>query len=165
MPYYEKSEDWLQQSALLLQARPSTVHPFHPHFSRPSLARAAAHQGREDRRCRRHHHHHILLHDNTSSSSSSSNEPPRGHLVLKTYDPVSGTALKYKTAKAAEVGRLVQMLGTLGRRMAALPEVVVVPVAEDAGEGGSGVQTPVPVEGPPGGGQAGGKGKKKKGKR
>lgn len=89
--------------------------------------------------------------------------------MLKTYDPHSGVTLKYKTSKAAEVGRLVQMLGTLGRGMAGLAtpatatatdpaaggeDEVMVDVAGAVGaggEGGSGVQTPV------GGGGAGGK--------
>ena len=46
---------------------------------------------------------------------------PRAYLVLKTYDPESGIVLKYKTDKAAEVGRLIASLGRLGRDMAALP--------------------------------------------
>ena len=46
---------------------------------------------------------------------------PRALLTLKTYDPVSGTCLKYKTDKAAEVGRLATSLGRCGRVMAALP--------------------------------------------
>ncbi|KAK3357204.1 signal recognition particle 9 kDa protein-domain-containing protein [Lasiosphaeria hispida] len=155
MPYYEKSEDWLQQSALLLQARPSTTRITTRYHLKLARRRTKAEK--------------TVAPDTTTITplepTTQATKPPRGHLVLKTYDPASGTALKYKTSKAAEVGRLVQMLGTLGRRMAALPEVAVVPVVEDAGEGGSGVQTPVPAEGPPGGGQAGGKGKKRKGKR
>ena len=39
-------------------------------------------------------------------------------LTLKTYDPVSGVCLKYRTDKAAEVGRLVSSLGRLGKAMA-----------------------------------------------
>ena len=42
--------------------------------------------------------------------------------MLKTYDPESGVVLKYKTDKAADVGRLIAGLGRLGRDMAALPE-------------------------------------------
>jgi len=48
---------------------------------------------------------------------------PRAYIELKTYDPESGVALKYKTDKAAEVGRLIASLGRLGRHMAALPEI------------------------------------------
>lgn len=47
---------------------------------------------------------------------------PRATLTLKTYCPESGVCLKYKTDRAAEVGRLVAGLGRLGRHMAALPE-------------------------------------------
>lgn len=100
--------------------------------------------------------------------------------MLKTFDPVSGVALKYKTSKAAEVGRLVQMLGTLGRRMAGQTErddtapatAATAISAEMEGveaTGGSGAQTPLTgAGGGPAGGQqggGGGKGKKKKGKR
>lgn len=45
----------------------------------------------------------------------------RAHLVLKTYDPVSGACLKYKTDKAAEVGRLVAALGKCGKVMSGMP--------------------------------------------
>ena len=44
--------------------------------------------------------------------------------MLKTYDPASGACLKYKTDKAAEVGRLVGALGKCGRVMAELPPKV-----------------------------------------
>lgn len=47
---------------------------------------------------------------------------PRAVLVLKTYDHESGACLKFKTDRAAEVGRLIAGLGRLGRHMAALPE-------------------------------------------
>jgi hypothetical protein len=40
---------------------------------------------------------------------------------LKTYDPESGVVLKFKTDRAAEVGRLIGSLGRMGRHMAALP--------------------------------------------
>lgn len=43
-------------------------------------------------------------------------------LTLKTYEPRSGVCLKYRTDKAAEVGRLVAILGRLGKNMAALPD-------------------------------------------
>lgn len=46
---------------------------------------------------------------------------PKAWLVLKTYDPESGVVLKFKTDKAADVGRLINGLGRLGRHMAALP--------------------------------------------
>jgi hypothetical protein len=46
---------------------------------------------------------------------------------------VSGTTLKYRTDKAAEVGRLIAAMGSLGREMAALPEVKGDVVMGDAG--------------------------------
>ena len=46
---------------------------------------------------------------------------PRAVLTLKTFDPESGVCLKFKTDKAADVGRLVGGLGRLGRHMVALP--------------------------------------------
>ncbi|KAK3333797.1 signal recognition particle 9 kDa protein-domain-containing protein [Cercophora scortea] len=177
MPYYDKSEDWLHQSALLLQARPATTRittrynlkPAHRVTKAEKAAAAAA----------------STTSPPPSTANAASKKPPRGHLVLKTFDPSSGVCLKYKTSKAAEVGRLVQMLGTLGRRMAALPEVavsgggaqdeVMADAAAEAEVGvGSGVQTPVPSAAaaaaaavPAAASQAGGggKGKKKKGKR
>lgn len=64
----------------------------------------------------------------TDASTTTTTEPklaqqPIAYLKLKTYDPISGTTLKYKTDKAAEVGRLVAAMGSLGREMAALPEI------------------------------------------
>ena len=86
---------------------------------------------------------------------------PRGVLVLKTYDPVSGTTLKYKTHKAAEVSRLVYAsLGRLGRNMAAVPVVDEVVMADAPAEEKVKVEEKVPQTG--GGQQGGGGGKKKK---
>lgn len=104
-------------------------------------------------------------------ASTSTPKPPRAKLILKTYDPHSGVCLKYKTAKAQEVGRLVQMLGSLGRNMAALPAALPAAVDEEVG-GAAGTATP-PVAGggaqqgaatgsAPAAGGDGGKGKKKK---
>ncbi|TAQ87420.1 hypothetical protein B7494_g4239 [Chlorociboria aeruginascens] len=65
-----------------------------------------------------------LISTSTSAQtpSTSAPEPIRGTLVLKTYDPVSGATLKYETNKAAEVGRLIQILGRLARPMSGLAE-------------------------------------------
>jgi len=59
----------------------------------------------------------------TTTTESKLAQQPIAYLELKTYDPISGTTLKYKTDKAAEVGRLVAAMGSLGREMAALPEI------------------------------------------
>lgn len=100
--------------------------------------------------------------------------PPRGSLVIKTYDPVSGVTLKYRTTKAAEVSRLVySSLGRLGRSMAAVPLDVPEEAMPDASGGGggdgdnkgSGAATPASQQ--PQGQQAqqGGGKKKKKGRK
>ena len=47
---------------------------------------------------------------------------PKAVLALKTFDPESGVCLKFKTDRAAEVGRLISGLGRLGRHSAALPQ-------------------------------------------
>lgn len=86
--------------------------------------------------------------------------------------------MKYKTDKAAEVGRLISSLSRLGRSMAGLPEVKEDVIMLDAqaveGTGAeitSGVATPVVEKGNlvGGGGQQAGGGqggkKKKKGKK
>lgn len=94
-------------------------------------------------------------------------KPPRGKLIIKTYDPQSGVCLKYKTSKAAEVGRLVQMLGSLGRNMGGLKSApITAPAVEEEASAVTGTATPpVSVSGagtPVAGGGDSGKGKKKK---
>lgn len=96
-------------------------------------------------------------------------------LVLKTFDPVSGVCLKYRTNKAAEVGRLVASLGQCGRVMAALPvkeqakehgaDVDVGAVKEEGSGGGDSKAAAGDASGGVGGGSGGGGKKKKKGKR
>lgn len=61
--------------------------------------------------------------EQATDTQSAPAQPPRAYLELKTFDPGTGACLKYKTDKAAEVGRLIATLGTLGRDMAALPEL------------------------------------------
>lgn len=115
-----------------------------------------------------------------ATDPSAATKPPRASLIIKTFDPHSGVCLKYKTTKAAEVSRLVQLLGSLGRKMAALPDAPAPAPAAAEDEAAAGTATP-PVGGPAGGaagagqpaqqaqagaGAGGGKGnKKKKGKR
>jgi hypothetical protein len=113
------------------------------------------------------------------ADAAAATKHPRASLIIKTFDPHSGVCLKYKTTKAAEVSRLVQLLGSLARKMAALPDAPApAPAVED--EAAAGTVT-APVGGGPGGaaggagqpaqqtqagaGGGGGKGKKKKGKR
>lgn len=99
-------------------------------------------------------------------------KPPRGKLIIKTFDPASGVCLKYKTSKAAEVGRLVQMLGSLGRNMGGLKAApITAAVVEDDAAVAAGAATPTPpvpaaaaAAAAVGGGEGKGK-KKKKGKK
>lgn len=99
--------------------------------------------------------------------------PPRASLVFKTYDPVSGVALKFRTTKAAEVSRLVYAsLGRLGRGMAAVPEPPELAeeampdapaeggAATPSGAGASAAASAAPQQAAGGGGK-----KKKKGKK
>ncbi|RSL48454.1 hypothetical protein CEP52_007961 [Fusarium oligoseptatum] len=136
MPYFKTSQEWLDQSIALLEARPATTrittkYSLTPAPSRPDDAAATA-------------------------------KPPRGSLVLKTYDPVSGVALKYRTTKAAEVSRLVHAsLGRLGRSMAAVPDVPEVSMP-DAGEEEQKEQAAATSQQPPAAQSGGGGGKKKK---
>ncbi|GKT53609.1 WD repeat protein [Colletotrichum tofieldiae] len=161
MPTYKTSQEWLEQSSLLLQARPATtrittkysIKPVKPRKSKTSTEDATA----------------------TGDAPMTDAKPPRGSLVLKTFDPASGVTLKYRTTKAAEVSRLVTCLGTLGRTMStskAPVEVKDEPMTDAAGSASgapaAGEDTPVGgVAGAPtptGAGGGGGK-KKKKGKK
>ncbi|KAK3340095.1 signal recognition particle 9 kDa protein-domain-containing protein [Neurospora tetraspora] len=196
MPYYEKSEDWLHQSALLLQARPQTTRVTTSYALRPALRPSKTEKlaAKEARRQRETSSKTTTSKTKTPAApapaepaaatdvTAATKKPSRGHLVLKTFDPHSGVCLKYKTSKAAEVGRLIQMLGQLGRRMAALPvdeakesaDVVMADAAAAAAEEGAaavsgtatpvigGQATPAAAAGGAAGGQGGGQGKKKK---
>ncbi|KAF2809039.1 uncharacterized protein BDZ99DRAFT_444994 [Mytilinidion resinicola] len=172
MPRFSTSAEWLSQSSLLLKARPTSTRisskysVLSPKASKVSKSRkkAATLTASEPAAAP------------ASDDVSATPTPTRANIAtftLKTYDPASGTCLKYQTNKAAEVGRLVGSLGKLARVMAALPEVVEdlsAPIDQ------AGTHTPVPegvgkdvkagdAKGPPGGGGAGGGKKKKKGKK
>ncbi|KAM0436197.1 hypothetical protein ACHAPT_003089 [Fusarium lateritium] len=137
MPYFKTSQEWLDQSVALLEARPATTrittkYSLSPAPSRPDDATATA-------------------------------KPPRGNLVLKTYDPVSGVTLKYRTTKAAEVSRLVYAsLGRLGRSMAAVPDVPEVTMPDAAEDEQQQQQQATTSQQPPAAQSGGGGGKKKK---
>ncbi|KAF6836028.1 hypothetical protein CPLU01_03933 [Colletotrichum plurivorum] len=107
MPTYKTSQEWLEQSSLLLQARPTTMRDL-PHQTRIttkySIKSVKPRKSRKDD-------------EDDSTMPDAPAKPPRGSLEIKTYDPVSGVALKYRTTKAAEVSRLITTLGSLGRTM------------------------------------------------
>ncbi|MCJ1428987.1 hypothetical protein MMC29_006900 [Sticta canariensis] len=134
MPYLPTAQSWLQNSTLLLSARPTTTRIttkytiLHPRSS--DSAKVSRPQPQ------------LKSISTTSAPASAASPTPTSHhqptkavLVLKTYDPVSGTCLKYRTDKAADVGRLIAALGTCGRVMAALPEKEKGAEKEEGGEG------------------------------
>merc|ERR1712000_122670 len=134
MPYFKTAQEWVDQSKLLLEARPATTRITTKYSIDPPKPPRKS----------------------TDDATSAEAPKPRGSLVVKTYDPESGVVLKYRTTKAQEVSRLIQSsLGRLGKGMAAVPggmdeEVVMTeapPVADEKGTGQA---------------QSGGGGKKKK---
>ncbi|CAK7269741.1 hypothetical protein SEPCBS119000_003721 [Sporothrix epigloea] len=176
------SQQWLHQSSLLLEARPFTTKITCRYSVKPKPARRvkknAGNQDGEDQ---------TLPDAPAKSASAPVGQNPRAKLVLKTVDPASGVCLKYETTKAAEVSRLVQLLGQLSRRQAGLvaagtasleqhEDVVMGDVASAAAAEGPGAAaaatatppaapSPTPAQQQQGGSGGGGKGKKKKGKR
>lgn len=152
MTIFTTSQEWLHQSKLLLDARPASTRI----TTRYSIRKADQKPHKD-------------------GEAMPDAKPPRARLVLKTYDHVSGACLKYRTSKAAEVSRLIQMLGSLGRRQAALPhreDGLLEPAGAGAAatavepEAVASVATPAQQQTPqPQAGGGGAKGKKKKGKR
>ncbi|KAI0097642.1 signal recognition particle 9 kDa protein-domain-containing protein [Nemania sp. FL0031] len=178
MPYYATSQEWLRQSALLLEARPSTTRITTTYHLTDKTGTSKKRQ-----KLRQQEHESS---SSTTPATTPSPAAPRASLTIKAYDPHSGTCLKYRTTKAAEVSRLILSLGQLGRRMAALPtdtdavmadagaaEEVGTPGVEKAegsgsvgaGAGASG-KGQAPTQGQQqGSGGGGGKGKKKRAKK
>ncbi|MCJ1478811.1 hypothetical protein MMC13_007495 [Lambiella insularis] len=107
MVYFKDSQAYLQQSILLLEARPTTARI----STRYTLLRLNHSKSRKSK---------PRPASTTTGPVDPSPLPSRAYIILKTYDPVSGTCLKYRTDKAAEVGRLVAGLGRCARTMAAL---------------------------------------------
>ncbi|EHK47315.1 hypothetical protein TRIATDRAFT_298955 [Trichoderma atroviride IMI 206040] len=146
MPYFKTSQEWLDHSVALLEARPSSTRVTTRYSIKPVKPRKQTTTSSGDE----------------SSTAPSGPRAPRGSLVLKTYDPVSGVTLKYRTTKAAEVTRLMSAaLGRLGKAMAGIQDVPEETMQDaDAVETPQGEQTPQQVA--TGGGAGGGGGKKKK---
>ncbi|KAI1200106.1 hypothetical protein F5X97DRAFT_107372 [Nemania serpens] len=184
MPYYATSQEWLRQSSLLLEARPSTTRITTTYHLTDKTGTSSKRQKRRQQES--------LSATSTTKPTTPTTSPaaaPRASLTIKTYDPHSGVCLKYRTTKAAEVSRLILSLGQLGRRMAALPtdaDAVMTDAGAAAGAGAEDVGTPGVEKAEGGGagakgqaqaqaqGQAqqqgggsggGGKGKKKRGKK
>ncbi|KAF2736569.1 hypothetical protein EJ04DRAFT_489833 [Polyplosphaeria fusca] len=131
MPYFETSDEWYEQSSLLIKARPTSARV----TSKYTVLKPTPSKIKKREK-------YLVKHPNTASASDSTavpptlanSEAPTATFLLKTYDPVSGTCLQYETNKAAEVGRLIGNLSRLGRHMAALPEIKEDQSAAAAGE-------------------------------
>ncbi|KAK5674005.1 hypothetical protein LTS12_029649 [Elasticomyces elasticus] len=175
-PYLATSQAYLEQSALLLQAYPDSR--ITTKYSYPSQHLSA--QKKKAQSQRRHEQKRQQLSQSGNDPSSQStpapvqndaqttSAAPVASLTLKTYSPATGICLKYRTNKAAEVGRLITTLGKLaaGADVAGLGLSSTVPVG--AGVGGDVEMADVPPAGDAAPGKAdtakGGKSKKKGGK-
>ncbi|KAI1426743.1 signal recognition particle 9 kDa protein-domain-containing protein [Xylaria sp. FL1777] len=120
MPYYETSQEWLRQSALLLEARPSTTRITTNYHLTDKTGSSKRRQKRRQQQ-REQSSAAAAAASTTTATATAAAAAPRASLTIKTYDPHSGACLKYRTTKAAEVSRLILSLGQLGRKMAALP--------------------------------------------
>ncbi|KAL6238568.1 signal recognition particle 9 kDa protein-domain-containing protein [Aspergillus navahoensis] len=105
-PYLPTSAAYLKESSLLLQAYPESTRITTKYtFPKPSPTTKTS-----------------KPEATPSTQSTSIPAAPIATLVLKTYNPEAGICLKYRTNKAAEVGRLITALGLLagGADMASL---------------------------------------------
>lgn len=171
MTYLDDLHSYLHQSSLLIQAYPSAR--ITTKYSLPRKPNTKARSKPKDRPAP------------TTDSAAAASQPkrePSANLTLKTYHPESGICLKYRTDKAAEVGRLLTGLGRLAKgEIIEIPTTTPVQIGSTTATEGdkmeidSGVSAPIVedkvVTAPPaatqtgGGGSGGGKGKKKKGKK
>ncbi|KAL6721792.1 hypothetical protein ACLMJK_000897 [Lecanora helva] len=177
MPYFQTAQAFLEQSQLLVSARPTTTRISTkyniPHPNPPPCKYKPKSQIKSEPE--------DPSSQNPVPPSIQDNAQSKATLTLKTYDPVSGVCLKYQTDKGVEVGRLVAALSRCGRVMAGLPNKEEGAMEVDAGikeEVGaepeakakiavSDTKAPIQSKGgeKAGGGGGGGGGKKKKGKR
>jgi len=141
MPYLQTSQAFLEQSSLLLEAYPESTR-ITTRYSYPSRLRLSKARSKKPRK---------------AADASGSAEPattPIATLTLKTYNPSTGICLKYRTDKAAEVGRLISGLGKLasgtkilsdlgttvapsGRTAAPAGEINIADTPAEVGESGS----------------------------
>ncbi|MCJ1329448.1 hypothetical protein MMC10_006128 [Thelotrema lepadinum] len=110
MVYFKDLQQYTHQSQLLLSARPATTKI----TTRYTIFPPSKSQ------LRRSHKKPAPTDDATTTEAAPSSQAT---LTLKTYDPISGVVLKYRTDRAADVGRLMAGLSACGRVMAALPDV------------------------------------------
>ncbi|RDW63002.1 SRP9/SRP21 family protein [Aspergillus mulundensis] len=106
-PYLPTSAAYLKESSLLLQAYPNSTRITTKYTFPKSSPSTSTKKSKSE---------------STPSAQPLTPAAPIATLVLKTYNPESGICLKYRTNKAAEVGRLITALGLLagGADMASL---------------------------------------------
>ncbi|KAI2637458.1 hypothetical protein GGS21DRAFT_511681 [Xylaria nigripes] len=172
MPYFETSQEWLRQSAMLLEARPSTTRITTTYHQTDKTGTSSKRQKKRQQKLQEAQ---PAAPATTTATTTTTPAAPRASLTIKTYDPNSGVCLKYRTTKAAEVSRLILSLGQLGKKMAALPSDtdVSMPDATTAPEdvASSGIEGAATTTAAGAKGQTqtqaggGGKGKKKRAKK
>ncbi|KAF3908595.1 hypothetical protein ABW21_db0209721 [Orbilia brochopaga] len=106
--------EFVDRSLLLLQAHPNTARittTYHisPPPSKPSKPRPTTSSSKTSK--------------STDDDNKDKPRTPRGTVTLKTYDPISGALIKFRTDKISDVGRLVAGLHRLGRSMANLKDI------------------------------------------
>ena len=179
MPYFTDLHTYLHQSSLLTQAYPSARITTKYSLPRKPNTKAKNPSKPKDTSA-------PAPTTTTATTSTQLKRDPSAMLTLKTYHPESGICLKYRTDKAAEVGRLLAGLGRLAKG-----EVIEMPTATTAATGSAGgvavneadkmevdsgvaapkvedkvvTAPPALAQGSGGGAGGGGKGKKKKGKK
>ncbi|KAL1966802.1 hypothetical protein VTN77DRAFT_3767 [Rasamsonia byssochlamydoides] len=109
MPYLPTLQAFLEQSSLLLEAYPDDTrittkysYPSHlPSSSTKSSSKKASKTANAS------------TETPADSQTPAAATAPIATLTFKTYNPATGICLKYRTNKAAEVGRLISGLGKL----------------------------------------------------
>ncbi|KAF8430300.1 signal recognition particle 9 kDa protein-domain-containing protein [Tirmania nivea] len=103
-------QDFLDQSLLLIQARPKTTRitttysTTNPTLRAQKSALWLAKKGKPTP-------------PTTTTTSTPATTQHTAHLTIKTYDPVSGTTIQFVTREVRDVGRLVGVLGRAARGM------------------------------------------------
>ncbi|EEH22770.2 hypothetical protein PABG_04981 [Paracoccidioides brasiliensis Pb03] len=170
MPYLSTSQEYLEQSALLLEAYPDTTRITTKYTYSASKKSQSTAKSKSPTTATPTPSATL----DPTSAPTPAPAPAPATLTLKTFHPTSGICLKYRTNKAAEIGRLIAGLGKLASGAPVIETVettkadeemvdapAYVPVAGDArasaSSGGKGSSA--------GGASAGGGGKKKQAKR
>lgn len=182
MPYFTDLQTYLHQSSLLIQAYPSSRLTTKYSLPKKANSKSRSNPSKEQPAAS------APSSETTSAAAQAQGQvkrDPSAILTLKTFHPESGICLKYRTDKAAEVGRLLAGLGRLAKgEVIEMPTTAtgqttttVVDSADkmdvDSGNGigvvapktGDNVIAAPPAASQTGGGGGGGKGKKKKGKK